>query len=354
MALAKISLSTFVFIAIMILHFGAAASAYCPSADLTEDCYVGLEDLAVLADRWATGDWDLAFFGVLAGQWMVGEQIPPSPEDILLVDIPGGSFEMGDHFGMGFSRERPIHLVRLDAFSMSAFETTNAQYAAFLNAAMNAGLIKVAEGVVYAWGDKSLSEPYLQTADANGESQIEHSDGSFDAVFREDHDMGDHPVLLVSWYGAKAFCDFYGFRLPTEAEWEYAARAGCAYAKYPWCSNLFHCDSANGTDCNPLGLSRLPYTAPVGTYVGNGFGLHDMAGNVWEWCSDWSDYPEFDYYALSPVDNPTGPNDGVSRIIRGGGWLYGDSQSCRVARRGHHPPQNRKNFIGFRVAQDGL
>jgi len=172
-------------------------------------------------------------------------------------------------------------------------------------------------------------------------------------------------MIEVSWYGAVAFCNWLsrkagleevydegtweadfskvGYRLPTEAEWEYAARAGGKEIKYPNGNSLTH-DDANydGTG----GRDRWWRTSPVGSFPPNELGLYDMAGNVWEWCNDWYDSG---YYSRSPVDNPTGPSSGTyHKVHRGGSW--GDGPwDCRTAYRGGYAPVYARNVVGFRV-----
>jgi len=273
---------------------------------------------------------------------------------IVFVDIPAGTFQMGDHDGSGYSDERPVHTVTLNGFQMSQYETTNAQYATYLNAAMAGGLIQVVNGVVYASSDSSRSQSYCDTHSSSSYSQIEYSQGQFTVLSRDNKVMADHPVVRVSWYGAKAFCDHYGYRLPTEAEWEYAARGGYhdPYYRYPWGSNTIDCSKANyyngSSYCNPLGLTSYPYTSPVGYYGPQGaYGLCDMSGNVWEWCQDWYDSA---YYGESPGSNPTGPASGSFRVFRGGSW-YGNDHICRVATRGRLYPVLRRGDYGFRVCR---
>jgi len=278
------------------------------------------------------------------------------PAGMVFVDIPAGTFQMGDHDGVGYEGERPVHAVTLNGFQMSKYETTNAQYAEYLNAAMAGGLIQVVNGVVYASSDANLAEPYCWTYGSDSWSQIEYSQDRFTVRSRDGMAMSDHPMVCVSWYGAKAFCDYYGWRLPTEAEWEYAARGGYddPYYQYPWGSNTIDCTKANyynGSSyyCNPLNLTDAPYTSPVGYYGPQGaYGLCDMSGNMWEWCQDWYDDS---YYSVSPEGNPTGPDAGWSRVLRGGSWLYVGSY-CRVSSRFTGLPVSRGyNLYGFRVCR---
>jgi formylglycine-generating enzyme required for sulfatase activity len=277
------------------------------------------------------------------------------PAGMVFVDIPAGMFEMGDHEIGGYRNDqKPVHTVMLDGFQMSKYETTNAQYAEYLNAAMADGLIQVINGVVCASSDANLTRAYCDTYSSSSYSQIEYSQGRFTVRSRDGLAMSDHPVARVSWYGATAFCDYYGYRLPTEAEWEYAARGGYhdPYYRYPWGSDDIDCSKANcKTDegfCNPLGLTSWPYTVPVGYYGPQGpYGLCDMSGNLWEWCQDWYDAG---YYAVSPTSNPAGPEGGTTRVLRGGAWdVHGDS--CHVADRSVADPLVRGQVVGFRVCR---
>jgi len=195
-----------------------------------------------------------------------------------MVLIPAGSFLMGDAFNEGNSSERPVHEVYLDAFYMDIYEVTNAQYAAF---------------------DPTHTYP----------------------VGKE-----NHPVTHVSWYGAMAYAQWAGKRLPTEAEWEKAARGGLVSKRYPWG------DEVTGYEGNFYYPSYDPNadTTPVGSYAPNGYGLYDMGGNVWEWCEDWYDAS---YYAASPTTNPQGPSSGTVHVLRGGSWCDNEGL-LRVAYRG--------------------
>lgn len=271
---------------------------------------------------------------------------------ITFVDIPGETFEMGDHFGTGKGHERPVHTVSVSAFRISKYEVTNAQYAEYLNSAMAEGLIKVTNGVVYASTDET-SQPYFHTSNVKSISQISFEDDKFTVQSRSGLSMDDHPVVAITWYGAKAFCDFYGYRLPTEAEWEYAARGGfhSPYFKYPWGSNSTNPSQLNYSNVNPLGLS-FPKTTPVGYYPAYGYGLCNMAGNISEWCNDWWDA---NYYENSPEIDPQGPPSGTARSVRGGNWAF-SALDCRVAGRGSRAPGWSCPYgaVGFRPAMDVL
>ena len=264
--------------------------------------------------------------------------------------IPGATFEMGDHFNEGWYDERPVHPVILDSFVMSKYETTNAQYADYLNAALTEDLIQVLEGVVYAVGDNDELEPYFNTRSTSHYSQIIHMQGQFIVHSRDGHSMADHPAVEVSWYGARAFCDYYGYRLPTEAEWEYAAQGGYhdPYYRYPWGSNAIDESQANYDSPNPLALRTGPYTTSVGRYGPQGtYGLCDMAGNVLEWCQD-----RHGSYSASeiPLSNPGGPFSGAYRILRGGSWFHSASY-CRTADRNRYGPLHQTRYSGFRVVR---
>jgi sulfatase modifying factor 1 len=246
-----------------------------------------------------------------------------------------------------------VHTVTLIGFQMSRYETTNGQYAQYLNAAMAGGLIQVVGGRVYASSDAALAELYGETYSSDSYSQIVYTQGQFTVRNRDGKAMSDHPVVGVSWYGAKAFCDYYGCRLPTEAEWEYAARSGYhdPYYEYPWGSNAIDCSKANynaGSPCNLLNLTSTPYTSAVGYYGSQGaYGVCDMAGSVWEWCQDWYDSA---YYSVSPASNPTGPAAGAVRVSRGGSWSSFDTY-CRVATRMWLSPATAYSTTGFRVCR---
>ena len=157
----------------------------------------------------------------------------------------------------------------------------------------------------------------------------------------------DRPIVSVTHADAAAYCEFAGGRLPTEAEWEYAARGGQSDWRYPWGDELTH-DHANYG--NVAGRDRWRYTAPVGSLEPNGYGLYDMAGNVWEWCSDWEDG---NYFLNTPVQDPQGPEQGEAKIIRGGSWGFGP-RYLRVSARAMADPTSRGDGVGFRCVMEKL
>jgi len=297
---------------------------------------------------------------------MYVQEPPPPPGK---AHIPGGEFEMGDHFGIGNPDELPLHDVYIDSFYMDIYEVTNQKYCDYLNTAYPV-LIEVNGGVVYKKGD---TEPYCDTYSYDIHSRIHWDSGT--ETFSVTQDKEDHPVVEVSWYGAVAYanwcssqegltpcydldtwdCTFGagGYRLPTEAEWEYAARGGNhnPYYKYPWG------DSIDGSKANYKN-SGDPYdngTTPVGYYDGNqipsgsdmanGYGLYDMSGNVFDWCNDWYDS---NYYSSSPYSNPHGPLSGSYRVLRDFSWGTDQSYS-RCANRYYTLIDNRGGYHGFRL-----
>jgi len=244
-------------------------------------------------------------------QTTIGDEVI-GKDDALMVLIPAGEFQMGDALGDAFNEgnndERPVHTVYVDAFYMDVYEVTNEQYKKFMDATGHK-----APGY---WNNNSYNEP-------------------------------KQPVVGVSWHDAIAYAEWAGKRLPTEAEWEKAARGGLVGKRYPWGDDISH-DDANydGTG----GKDKWEYTSPVGIFAPNGYGLYDMAGNVWEWCADWYDPG---YYAKSPKSNPKGPSYGQWRVFRGGSWCYTDADCLLVATRGFDlDPSYNDDSVGFRCVQD--
>jgi formylglycine-generating enzyme required for sulfatase activity len=313
--------------------------------------------------------------------------------------IPAGEFQMGDAFNEGTSAELPVHAVFVNAFYIDVCEVTNQQYAAALNWALDHGLVAISGGLVYQAGSDNL---YCQTTISSSLSRITWDGSTFGVLAGKEN----HPMALASWYGAAAYCNWRsamdgrplcydlstwecnfntgGYRLPTEAEWEKAARGGAEGHRYPWTdeetiqqtrasywsSPSFPYDTNPTPGDSPIwGVPPKPYTSPVGFFTGalqyqedwgwpgaaatyqtangaNGYGLYDMAGNVWEWVNDWYSNP---YYDVTPYENPHGPDSGTYRVMRGGSWddsAYG----CRVANRGLNEPGDPDTDDGFRCA----
>ncbi|MFH1006688.1 MAG: SUMF1/EgtB/PvdO family nonheme iron enzyme [Candidatus Latescibacterota bacterium] len=239
--------------------------------------------------RWFFKVYVYDVFGLSAGS----NEVEGTTENIA-PNIPAGFFQMGDAFNEGDGDERPVHTVYVDAFYMDVYEVTNAQYCVFLNDQGNQ-----TEG----------GDPWL---DIGSSYCLITQSGD---QFVPESGYEDHPVSEVTWYGARAYAEWTGGRLPTEAEWEYAARGGLEGKRYPWGDTMGH-DDANyyGTG----GRDQWNRTSPTGSFSPNGYGLYDMAGNVWEWCNDWYDGG---YYSNSPGSNPTGANTGTYRVLRGGSWF---------------------------------
>ena len=238
--------------------------------------------------------------------------------------IPAGEFQMGRNDGE--SSEKPVHTVYLDSFYIDKYEVTNALYAEFLNA-VNKN--KSDEGKKYAGWNRSGC-------------LIEYSNGKY----RAKSGYENHPIITVTWYDARDYAKWAGKRLPTEAEWEKAARGGLVGKKYPWGNRW---PKGRASYCvNWFFMKPTLTLKPVGSYQPNGYGLYDMAGNVCEWCADW--YGE-DYYSQSPRQNPEGPDSGSGCVLRGGSWLN-DSGFLRCARRYYNEPSDTSLVIGFRCSQD--
>jgi formylglycine-generating enzyme required for sulfatase activity len=248
-------------------------------------------------------------------------------DGIVMVYIPAGEFTMGSE---DYEREKPPHNVFLDGYWMGKTEVTVGQFRIFIN---DNGYMTEAEksGGAYVY----VESKWEKKRDANWKNPYFSQDDK-------------HPVVCVSWNDANAYCDWLSkktglkFKLPTEAQWEKAAR-GEDGRKYPWGKREPDGKLANFDD-------SIGKTSPVGSYLqgASPFGLLDMAGNVWEWCADW--YGS-DYYKNSPDKNPMGPEDGTSRVLRGGGWSY-IADGVRCAFRDFVDPSVRDFDVGFRLCQD--
>jgi formylglycine-generating enzyme len=223
-----------------------------------------------------------------------------------LAPIPAGWFCMGSEAGQ--ENERPVHRVWIDAFSLAAYQTTNAEYGRFLRV--------TGSQAPPLWDDANFNRP-------------------------------DQPVVAVSWFAAVQYSEWLGgitgrqYRLPTEAEWERAARGGVEGKLFPWGD-----DPAESL--HDYGLRWKTGPEPVGRSTPNAFGLYDLCQNVHEWCSDWY---RPDYYAVAAERNPRGPETGERRASRGGSWRH-HIKVTRCAARSSIPPEFQYADYGFRVACD--
>jgi len=247
---------------------------------------------------------------------------------------------------IGDDDERPAHKVTLSPFYIDATEVTNAEFALFVEAT---GYKTDAEKRGFSWAFKKGLKDWKAIEGADWR----HPLGPDSTIT----DKMDHPVVNVSWNDAAAYAKWAGKRLPTEAEWEYAARGGREGDIYPWGNELIpggalKANFWQGTwpDDNRLGDGYY-YTSPAGSFEPNGFGVYDTIGNVWEWTADWYDA---DYYKRSPEKNPKGPKVGEFRVARGGSWFCSEGYcgAYRVGFRGKSPPDSSFNNVGFRCAKN--
>lgn len=280
-----------------------------------------------------------------------------------MVRIPGGKFLMGTNVGDGFPEdgEAPIHNVRVRPFKMAPYTVTNAQFSDFIQAT---GYVTDAEK--YGWSFVF----HLLVSEATKQSvtqKVQHTPwwwvvegATWDHPEGPDSDISarlDHPVVHVSWNDADAYCAWRGVRLPTEAEWECAARGGLEQKRYPWGNELtpdgaHQCNIWQG-DFPQTNTEEDGYlaTAPAVSFPANGYGLYNVAGNVWEWCSDWF---ATNIHQRGGKDNPAGPQEGESRVMRGGSYLCHHSycNRYRVGARSANTPDSSTGNMGFRVAMD--
>ena len=270
----------------------------------------------------------LVFFILLAQAGCVPEANVRSLTNSLgmkLILIPAGEFMMGSTPSVEdrFNSEGPVHPVYLDAFYIGETEVTVGQWRKFTKATS------------YGWNKWS--------------ELAEYSPGD------------NYPVVFINWGDAEAFCRWLStkegrtYRLPTEAEWEKAARGGLEGKRYPWGDQLPDGSQCNFADRNtdfPWSDKKVDdgykFTAPVKSYPPNGYGIYDVAGNVWEWCQDWFDWR---YYQISPRENPQGAGSGIDRSIRGGSWCN-DANIIRCAFRGYLFPVVPSHPRGFRIVME--
>ena len=251
------------------------------------------------------------------------------PEDMAL--IPAGEFQLGSVSGESGSIAQRGHAVHIDAFYIDIYEVTNSQYKKFIESNPS-------------WQKNSIPNRFH-----DGNYLAKWSDSTFPS------DIGDHPIVYVSWYAASAYADWIGKRLPTEAEWEKATRGGVEGQKYPW-GNTLDDDRVNYS----LNIGITGATTPVGDYPPNGYGLYDMIGNVLEWCLD-----EYDneFYNNPPQNNPLSGDNSIedilenfrnissSRSVRGGSWVESGQPRIWITYRRGNDPAYTSQLIGFRCVK---
>ncbi|MCA9754901.1 MAG: formylglycine-generating enzyme family protein [Candidatus Eisenbacteria bacterium] len=271
-----------------------------------------------------------------------------------LAHIPAGSFLMGstDADPTADPEEFPQHEVTIGkSFEIGVTEVTLGQFRRFM---VDTGYVTEAEeDPLGGWVIQPTTREPKQVKGANWRA----------CGFEQDD---DHPVILVSWVDAEEFCAWLSrkegrtYRLPTEAEWEYACRAGTTTRYWFGDDPSGLVEVANVADQSLRGVvakmpslapwrDGFPFTAPVGQFRPNPAGLQDVYGNVWEWCADWHD-PE--YYARSPKKNPKGPDSGEMRVIRGGGWYDGPARQRSAQRAWFFPVFRYCQLSGFRVVRE--
>lgn len=304
-----------------------------------------------------------------------------------MILIPGGSFKMGADDDTGMPDEYPQHTIQLDSFYLDAHEVTNDEFAAFVAAT---GYITTAERPISKEELMASLPPGAEEPDSSmlipGSLVFVPTEGpvdlrdvrqwwSFELYADWKHPkgpesdikgLGNHPVVHVSWEDAQAYAKWAGKRLPTEAEWEYAARGGRKAELYPWGMEHPQTGKAKANIWN----GHFPYentetdgfygTSPVKSFPANGYQLYDMSGNVWEWTADWYDAQS---YAAMPAEshNPTGPNtpndpddpSNPKRVIRGGSFMCSDEycRGYRVTARMKTTPSSGLSNLGFRCAK---
>lgn len=285
------------------------------------------------------------------------------PRISTLVELPGGTFFMGsedDDINVG-DGEAPIREVSVRPFAIDAVTVTNARFATFVKAT---GYVTEAERFGWSYVFHLLVPANLdrriQAAPAGTPWWVPVPGASWKAPEGPGSSIGNrqnHPVVHVSWNDAQAYCEWSGTRLPTEAEWEYAARGGLERARYPWGDDLqpggrHRCNIWQGIfpDVNTAEDGWIS-TAPVTTFAPNGYGLYNTSGNVWEWCADWFS-PS--WHLDAELLDPKGPSAGTARSMRGGSYLCHHTycNRYRVAARTSNTPESSAGNIGFRVVRD--
>jgi formylglycine-generating enzyme len=334
-------------------------------------CYVAIGVLLGLAFLGLRHHWFFPYPQATAedsvGPVAINDHKAPGPAPDGMVWIPGGTFWMGDNT---FADAVPPHSIYVDGFWMDKTEVTNAQFQKFVEATKYVTIAEKpapGEPVPYSMVftppnkavDPNVANPYSWWPKVQG-ADWRHPEGpKSDLAGRE-----IHPVVHISYEDALAFCQWANKRLPTEAEWEFAARGGLDRKKYCWGDVARpdgRCMANNWQGEFPnRNLLEDSYegTAPVGSFPANGFGLYDMSGNVWEWCADWY---HMNYYSFSPARNPPGPRSSFDpyepgipkRVQRGGSFLCAENYCMRYlpGARGKGEPTSAGNNVGFRCVR---
>ncbi len=329
----------------------------------------------------------LAGFGVTYGLVRLGQQAGAPPG---MRWIPGGEFTMGTNSELGWPDEKPAHRVRVDGFWMDETDVTNAQFRAFVQAT---GYVTTAEkppdaeellrqlppgtpappkeklvpgSLVFTPTKEPVKDlrDYSQWWKWTPGADWRHPEGPDSTIDGRD----DHPVVQVSWYDAVAYCKWAGKRLPTEAEWEFAARGGLEGKPYVWGDDRptdtnIHANIWQGQfPCQNTAADGYVRTSPVRAFAPNGYGLYDMSGNVWQWCADWY---QADLYrqrtSKGVIVNPAGPAKSLDphrpytplRAQRGGSFLCNDAYCTRYRPSARHgcTPDTGMSHMGFRCVR---
>ena len=285
-----------------------------------------------------------------------------------MVRLEGGSFLMGNEGPEAWvdDGEGPVREVKVDPFWLDATTVTNAQFAEFIEATGY-----VTESERFGWSyvfigqlPKSKQRKLRETRTVKG---LQWWYGVEGAYWKKPEGPGsnikkrmDHPVVSVSWSDAAAYCVWAGKRLPTEAEWEYAARGTRVQASFPWGDDLeaggkYHCNVWQGDfpDRNTA-ADGYAWTAPARSFRATEWGFYNLCGNVWEWCADWFDPVWHVRDCPETRINPKGPPEGQSRVMKGGSFLCHDSycNRYRIGARTSNTPDSATTNLGFRCARD--
>lgn len=309
---------------------------------ISGDIGFGVKPKSNLTIDWTPLEDSLELIGENYVFKLVGDLLGGSKE-IDFVEIPGGTFMMGSSDEFANTDEKRVHEVYIDDFEMSVYEVTNFQFMLFLNLY---GSDEVKDG---EYKGKPIIYPHPK-----GLSKLEHAKQNTGiGIWVTNAGFEYFPVVNVTWYGANEFCKYYGYRFPTEAEWEYAAREEGKNIRFGNGKQIadpkeinFDGRTVEKREYSKAGESRNSQIR-VASFSPNQLRLFDMSGNVWEWCQDWY---ESNYYFYSKKDNPTGPWFGDYKVIRGGSW-FNNAQDIRSTDRSFFPPLRGNTDVGFRVVR---